>query len=340
MGIGRDIGLGSLAKALAELRSGRLDCADALAQALLRATPLNPALHQLACAIAFADGRYQDALASARRCLDIQPLHAPVMLMAGRAARAAGDMAEAAIWFRRAWQASPGKPEALFCLCVAQLACADPEAQTTLGQALKLFPGYCEGWNEIGVVLRKADQLDAAALAFARAANVSADASHSCNHGAVLLAQGRHRDAIAAFRKALAIAPDYVAALLPLAQSLRIIGEMAEARRLVERLAALQPGNGHAWFALGLVCDDGHDLASAIAAYRACIALQPQWPEAHVNLGMALQQAGELASAIQSYRAAVQVRPDTLARIAQALPSARKGQLWLNLGKLRQSLGR
>ena len=339
MGIDKDIQRAGFVRALAELRSGRLDCANALAQELLRTAPHKPALHQLACAIALADARYQDALAWARSCLDIQPLHAPVMLMAGRAARAAGDMAEAAIWFRRAWHALPGKPEALFCLCVAQLACADPEAQTTLGQALKLFPGYCDGWNEIGMVLRNARQLDAAALAFARAAQASADPAHSFNHGAVLLALGRHGEAVAAFRKALAIEPEHVAALLPLAQCLRIAGEVPEARRLLERLAALQPGNGHALFALGLVCDDMRDLASAIAAYGACIALQPQWPEAHVNLGMARQQAGELASAIQSYRVAVQIRPDTFARIAQALPSARKGQLWLNLGKLRQSLG-
>lgn len=338
MSADRDNWQAGFAQALAELRAGRFERAEALAQDLLRAAPRNPAVHQLRSAIAFQDGRHRDAIASARSCLDIQPLHAPAMLMAGRAARASGDNIEAASWFRRAWQASPGKPEALFCLGAAQLACGDAGAQATLENAWRLFPGYCEGWNELGMALRKAAQLEAAALAFARAADGSTDPAHSFNHGAVLKALGRHGEAIAAFRKALAIEPDHAAAMLALAQCLRIMGEGPEARRLLQRLAIVQPGNGQALFALGLVCDDMHDLPGTLAAYRACLALQPEWPEALVNLGMALQQAGELELAVQSYRAAVRVRRDTFARIAQALPSARQGQLWLNLGKLRRSL--
>ena len=339
MGTDRDVEPTGFAHALAELRSGRLENADALTRGLLRTSPRSPALHQLASGIALQDGRYRDAIAWAVSCLEIQPLHAPVMLVAGRAARAAGDMSGAANWYKRAWQASPGKPEALFGLCVTQFASADPTAQTTLEQAQNQFPDYAEGWNDIGKVLRKAGQLDAAAVAFAMAANVSADPAHSFNHGTVLMALDRHGEAVAAFQKALAADPDFVPVLLPLAQCLRIAGALTQARQFLERLARLQPGNAHGFFALALACDDMHDLPMAIAAYGACIALQPEWPEAHVNLGMARQQAGELASAIQSYAAAVHLRPDTFARIAQAMPSARKGQLWLNLGKLRRSLG-
>ena len=58
-----------------------------------------------------------------------------------------------------------------------------------------------------------------------------------------------------------------------------------------------------------------------------------------MNLGVALQQVGELEAATDCYRAAIRTRPDTFGRIAQALPSTSKGQLWLDLGKLRRSLG-
>jgi hypothetical protein len=57
-----------------------------------------------------------------------------------------------------------------------------------------------------------------------------------------------------------------------------------------------------------------------------------------VNLGVALQQAGKFDAATDCYRAAISARPDTFSRIAQALPSTRKGQLWLDLNKLRRSL--
>jgi tetratricopeptide (TPR) repeat protein len=93
------------------------------------------------------------------------------------------------------------------------------------------------------------------------------------------------------------------------------------------------------FYSLGLVCDDLRDWAGAIAAYGRCVELQPDMPEAHVNLGLALQQIGEWDGAVQAYRRAIVLRPDTFGRIAQALPSTAKGQLWLDIRKLRRSLG-
>jgi cytochrome c-type biogenesis protein CcmH/NrfG len=68
------------------------------------------------------------------------------------------------------------------------------------------------------------------------------------------------------------------------------------------------------------------------------VELQPDVPEAHVNLGLNLQRSGDLEAAMDSYRQAVRLRGDTFGRIAQALTSAKKGQLWLNLDRLRRSL--
>ena len=59
---------------------------------------------------------------------------------------------------------------------------------------------------------------------------------------------------------------------------------------------------------------------------------------AHVNLGLNLQNCGDLNAAMDSYRHAMRLRPDTFGRIAQALTSAKKGYLWLNLARLRRSL--
>jgi tetratricopeptide (TPR) repeat protein len=115
-------------------------------------------------------------------------------------------------------------------------------------------------------------------------------------------------------------------------------GNHAEAVKLLERAVA---GDAPAsvWFDLGVARQDLHDPAGAAAAYRKAIDIKPDFPEAHVNLGLNLQHAGDLESAMDSYRQAVRLRPDTFGRIAQALPSAKKGQLWLDLGRLRRSLG-
>ena len=87
-----------------------------------------------------------------------------------------------------------------------------------------------------------------------------------------------------------------------------------------------------------MICEDLHDAAGAIAAYRHSAELRPEFPEVHVNLGIALQRAGDLDGALQSYRQAMRLRGDAFARVAQALPAATKGQLWLDLEKLRRSL--
>jgi Flp pilus assembly protein TadD len=119
---------------------------------------------------------------------------------------------------------------------------------------------------------------------------------------------------------------------------LRQTGELHSARTELERAVTLRPGDGRAWFALGLVCEDLHDTQGAIQAYRRSIEAQPDVPEAHVNLGLNLQSAGELDAAMESYRLAMRLRPDTFGRIAQALTSAKKGRLWLNSARLRRLL--
>lgn len=335
----KDAAVGTLIRALAELRDGRLDNAEALCLKLLDAAPRDPAAHQLAATLALQRARYEDADRWARSCLDLRAGHAPAMLIAGRAARATGDFARAMDWFRKAGALSPDRSEPLFQLCITQLECDDPAAQATLAQLVQQFPGEADGWRQIGLALSKAGRLEAAAAAFARAAEASADASHSFNLGNALLALARPRDAVAAFRRALAAAPELVEILLPLAQALRQIGEPREAHLHLLRCSAAKPDNGQVFYTLGLVCDDLRDAAGAVAAYRRCLALQPDLPEAHVNLGVALQQMGEMEAAAQCYRRALRLRPDTFGRIAQALPSTSKGELWLDVGKLRRSLG-
>jgi tetratricopeptide (TPR) repeat protein len=329
----------TLTHALAALRAGRLESAERLSVKLLEAAPRDPAAHLLAANVALQRARYGDADRWARSCLALRADHPPAMLIAGRAARATGDFATAIDWFGRAGKFSPDRSEPFFQLCVAQLEGEDPAAQSTLELLLQRFPGDAEGWRQIGLALSKANQMEAAATAFARAAKASDDASHSFNLGAAMLALHRPEEAAIAFRKALARAPDLVEALLPLAQALRQSGAPREAHMHLLRCAEARPGNAQVFYTLGLICDDLRDTAGAIAAYRRCLELQPDLPEAHVNLGLALQQTGEMESAVQSYRKAIHLRADTFGRIAQALPSTRKGVLWLNLGKLRRSLG-
>jgi len=328
-----------LASALAQLRAGEFNAAEALCNQLYEAAPQDPAPHQLAATISLQRGRLEDAARWVHSCLALRADHPPALILAGRIARKMGEPAQAAIYFERASQLSPDLPEPAFLTCVTLLEKGDPKAQAVLARLLQRFPNDAEGWREIGDTLWRAGQLEAAAVALARASHVSQDPSHQARLGATLQALGRMDEAIVAFRTALTSAPDLAAPRLALAACLRQTGELQMARIEFERALAVAASDSRAWFALGLVCEDLHDRPSAIQAYRRSVELQPDFPEAHVNLGLSLQHMGDLEGAMDCYRRAVRLRPDTFGRIAQALPSAKKGQLWLNLGRLRRSLG-
>jgi tetratricopeptide (TPR) repeat protein len=289
--------------------------------------------------IALQRGRAEDAIRWARSCLALRPDHAPSLVVAGRAARASGDLAQAAKWFARASELSPNRPEPAFLACVALLERGDAEALSMLERLLQQFPDYADGWSEIGSTLRDAGRLEAAAVALARAARASDDPLHQVRLGAVLQASGRLSEAIAAFRLALEAAPELFEARRGLGMCLRQAGEPRLAREELERAIAIDASDSRLWFALGLVCEDLHDTHGAIEAYRRSAQLRPEVPETHVNLGLNLQQSGDLKAAMDSYGRAVRLRPDAFGRVSQALTSAKKGQLWLDLGRLRRSFG-
>ena len=327
-----------LASALSAFRGGRLQQAEELCEALRASAPREPAAHQLAAAIALQRGQFEDAMRWSRSCLGLRPDHTPALILAGRAARGAGDLAQAAIWFKRASDLSPDRAEPAFLHCVTRLEQREADAQPLLERLLRDFPNDAAGWSEIAATMHKAGQLEAAVVAFARAADASEEPSHQARLGAALIFLGRSGDAVLAFRRGVERAPDRVEFRFALGSALRETGEPQLARVEFERAIAIDGGNSRLWFAMGLVCEDLRDSPGAIYAYRKSTELDPVFPEGHLNLGLNLQKSGDLAAAMDSYRRAVQLRSDTFGRVTQALVSASKGQLWLNLGRLRRSL--
>lgn len=324
--------------ALAELRAGRIERAAVLCHRILDAAPEDPAAHQLAATIAFRRGRLDDAARSAKSSLSLRPDHLPTLILAARVARAAGDFAQAILWLEHASHLASDRPEPAFLVCVTLIESGDQKVQPVFEELSRRFPDFADGWRDVGEALRKAGNPKMAVRAFARAAESSADPMDYSRLGAVLQTLGQPRDAIVAFRRALEDANDLVEARVALGACLRQTGELQTARAELERVVALRPNDGRAWFALGLVQEDLRDTSGAIRAYQRSIETQADIPETHVNLGLNLQNSGDLDAAMDSYRRAMQLRADTFGRIAQALTSAKKGRLWLNSAQLRKVL--
>lgn len=223
------------------------------------------------------------------------------VLLVSRAAALAGSATAAIAALREAVQRAPDRPEPRFLLCALLLGRGVPEAGTLLGACLARFPEPSAGWVEIGDVLLDKGQKAAALICLGRG---MPEAGLSIRCG--LLA--------------------------------RDLGRRAEARDAFAEAARRDPASPRALFLLGTAAQDLRDYPAAAAAYRAVLRLDPERAEAAVNLGTVLQETGDLAGAKAAYARAVRSRPESFARVAQALPSAPKGELWLDLGALRRSL--
>jgi tetratricopeptide (TPR) repeat protein len=338
MGRGSDRNDSDLSTALLALRRGELDAAEAIARRLFESSPDDPAVHQLAAVIALQRGDVQRAVRSVAISLMRRPDHVPTLVIAGRAARAAEDLAGAAAFFRRAGILAPDRADAAFLTCVTLLELGDPEAATLLPRLFESFPDYGEGWSQLGAALQCAGKPEAALIAYTRAAHAEPSVTLQLQRGALLELLGRPGEAIDAYRAAALLAPDGAEAMLKLGLCARRTGNAEDAAAAVARAVALAPTSSNAWFALGLVEQDKRNFAAAAEAYRRALEIAPDFAEAAVNLGTCHQETGDIAAAKNAYRLALQLRPETFGRIAQALAAAPTGEVWLDIAALRDSL--
>jgi hypothetical protein len=144
--------------------------------------------------------------------------------------------------------------------------------------------------------------------------------------GTNLQDQGRVAEAVAAYRRAVELKPDFADAHNNLGTALQDLGRIAEAGACYRRALEFQPNFAEAHSNLGNVYKAQGSLAEAIACYRRALHLAPELADAHNNLGAALEQQGNLSEALVAYEQAVRLRPD----FAEA--HWNRAQLWLLAG--------
>jgi tetratricopeptide (TPR) repeat protein len=139
----------------------------------------------------------------------------------------------------------------------------------------------------------------------------SIEQAAACNRQGIALAQaGRFEDAVAYFRRALELLPDWVDAYNNVGNVLSFLGRLDEAIACYDRGLRVRPDDadlhnnlGHALWQLGR-------WSEAEASCRRALAQRPQFAEAHNNLGIALQRQGRLEEAEACFRQALWLRPD------------------------------
>jgi hypothetical protein len=122
-----------------------------------------------------------------------------------------------------------------------------------------------------------------------------------CNLGVTLKEVGRFDDAIAAYRRAIALQPDYDWAFANLGATLLDHGNAEEAILACRRAIAIRPDLLMAHFNLGTAQKAACRLDEARAAFEQAIALKPDFAEAHFSLAQLLLLQGNLPAGWAEY---------------------------------------
>ncbi len=114
-------------------------------------------------------------------------------------------------------------------------------------------------------------------------------AGFAVDFGKTLAEESRLDEAIASFRKAIALKSDYAPAHYNLGLALYKKGDLAGAIAEWQTAIRLEPGSPLAYYNLGVAFAERGDLDRAIDAYRNAVRLKPDYADAHNNLGSALK---------------------------------------------------
>ena len=159
------------------------------------------------------------------------------------------------------------------------------EAEACYRRVLAGQPDHADALHLLGVIAHQIRRHDLAVELIGQAIKRNGqNPLYFSNLGNALKDQGKLDEAIAAYRQAIGIKPDYAEAHSNLGNALKEQGKLDE----------------------------------AIAAYRQAIGIKPDYAEAHSNLGNALKNQGKLDEAIAAYRQAIGIKPD----YAEAIPTS------------------
>ena len=130
------------------------------------------------------------------------------------------------------------------------------------------------------------------------------------NLGLDLMEQGRTEEAIAHFKEAVRLHPNYIEAQINLGVALLHTGRTEEAIVHFEEALRYHPDDADACYNLGLAMANLNRIPEAIQRFEQAVRINPNLEDAFVNLGVALDLENRLPDAVEQYRKAVRLRPD------------------------------
>jgi len=118
-----------------------------------------------------------------------------------------------------------------------------------------------------------------------------------------------HEKAIEAYENALTQNPNYVEALINLANIYYARRELTRGRQLLERAVQLAPDSHTIYYNLGNLYDETAELEKSIQSYQKALALQPEYEPALFNLALVYERLGLVGKAEKLWQKYLEVEP-------------------------------
>ncbi len=157
------------------------------------------------------EGRRDEAETVCKALVEAHPGHRQGLQEMGNLTRMGGDLGESEIWYRRAIAVDPNYAEALNNLgTLLQKAGKQAEAEGYYKRAVRAKPDYADAWFHYGNLVRDTRRdNDEAVGYYRRAVEINPRFFNAWNNmGLTLRYQGKLREALDAFRKAMEIRPN------------------------------------------------------------------------------------------------------------------------------------
>lgn len=124
------------------------------------------------------------------------------------------------------------------------------------------------------------------------------------NQGVELAAQGKLPEAIAAFKQAIEINPQYENAHNNLGLALGTQQNYPEAAAAFNQALTINPSNFETYNNLGIALGSQGKFTEAVAAFHRAIEINPADPTSHQNLGVAFWNQGKVPEAVTALQTA------------------------------------
>ncbi|MBT3508224.1 MAG: tetratricopeptide repeat protein [Nitrospina sp.] len=178
------------------------------------------------------------------------------------------------------------------------------------GKLISQKPDYVDA-HDLGLIYHSQGKYHEAIASYKEAIRIKPDyVDAHYNLGSAYIKADQHKDAVASFKQAIRIKPDYAVAHNSLGWIYAHLGQYKESIASYEEAVRIKPDYALAHHALGKAYFELNRYHEAIAAYKEAIRIKPNNLYPHNSLGIAYLKLSRPQAAIASFKEVIRIKPD------------------------------